>query len=43
MADPFGFETFDPFAESTAATTAALYGGGCGPDWPDPDWPIIFP
>lgn len=40
MLDPF--ETFDPFANDTAATPAALYGGGCGPDWPDPDWPPVI-
>lgn len=33
-----GFETFDPFADTTATTTAALYGGGCGPDWPTDPW-----
>jgi len=39
MLDPFGFETFDPYADETAATEAALYGSGCGPTWPPPQDP----
>ncbi|HEX2202178.1 MAG TPA: hypothetical protein VHG91_02715 [Longimicrobium sp.] len=26
-----GIETFDPYADVTEPTAAALYGGGCGP------------
>jgi hypothetical protein len=42
MLDPYGFETFDPYADETAATEAALYGGGCGPGPWEP-WPPIDP
>lgn len=45
--DPFNphggqFETFDPYAYEAAVTEAALYGRGCGPEWPprDPLEPI---
>ncbi len=39
MLDPF--ETFDPYADESATTQAALYGSGCGPEWPDPlPWEI---
>lgn len=37
MLDPFGgplLETFDPFADETASTEAALYAPGCEPIWP---------
>lgn len=36
MLDPF--ETFDPYADESAATQAALYGGGCGPEWEEDPW-----